>query len=82
MDGEERLRRIERIVGPEALRRARETVRDTLRHWERVAERDLEWRTAEGRLTIEVPELELFEAIKVESSGSPFGPTYGNVVGP
>jgi hypothetical protein len=47
-----------------------------------VAERDLEWRTAEGRLTIEVPELELFEAIAVESSGSPLGPPYGNVVEP
>jgi hypothetical protein len=40
MDGEERLRRIEQIVGPEALRRARETVRETMRHWERVAGRD------------------------------------------
>jgi hypothetical protein len=31
-----------------------------------VAQRELEWRTAGGRLTIEVPELELFEAIRVE----------------
>jgi hypothetical protein len=47
-----------------------------------VVGRDLEWRTADGRLAIQVPELELFEAITVESSGSPLGPTYGNVVGP
>jgi hypothetical protein len=47
-----------------------------------VAERDLEWRAADGRLTIQVPELELFEAIRIESSGSPLGPAYGNVVGP
>jgi hypothetical protein len=31
-----------------------------------VAERELEWRAAGGRLTIQVPELELFEAISVE----------------
>ena len=47
-----------------------------------VVGRDLEWRTADGRLAIQVPELELFEAITVESSCSPLGPTYGNVVGP
>lgn len=37
---EDRLRRIEKIVGPAALRRARETVRETLRRWEKIAERD------------------------------------------
>jgi hypothetical protein len=47
-----------------------------------VAGRDPEWRTADGRLTIQVPELELFEAIRVESSGSSLGPSYGNVIGP
>jgi hypothetical protein len=31
-----------------------------------VAERELRWQTSEGRLTIEVPELELFEAIRID----------------
>ena len=31
-----------------------------------VAGQELEWRSADGRLTIEVPELELFEAIRIE----------------
>lgn len=34
------MRRLERIVGPEALRRARQTVRETLRRWEQVGKRD------------------------------------------
>jgi hypothetical protein len=38
--GEERLERIGRIVGPEALRRARQTVRETLRRLELVAGRN------------------------------------------
>ena len=37
---EDRWARLERLVGPEALRRAREKVRATLRHWDTVAQRN------------------------------------------
>jgi hypothetical protein len=36
-DGAERLRRVEEIVGPEAVARARRTVRETTRLWEEIA---------------------------------------------
>ena len=40
-DGEERLRRVEEIVGPEAVARARRTVRETTRLWEQIGSRRL-----------------------------------------